>query len=89
VTRLGRCVEISADGMRFEGADQLDPESSGSIQIDHEELSLVLPFRSVYTTVKFEVAEFVLESEAQRRDLNLLISAISSPKPCKSLVRVS
>lgn len=87
-SRPGRCIEISADGMKFEGADLPDPQSSGSIQIDYEELSLVLPFRSVYTAAKFEVAEFVLKSAEQKRDVNLLISAISSPKPCKSLVRV-
>jgi hypothetical protein len=87
-TRLGRCVEISADGLKFEGTGPLDPDSSGSIQIDYEGLSLALPFKSVYAGAKFEVVEFVLASQEQKRSVSLLISAISSPKPCKSLVRV-
>jgi len=86
-SRLGRCTEISTDGMKV-AACPFVPNSSGSIQIDHEELSLELPFRTVYSALNMGAVEFTLESDEQKQAVDQLILLVSAPRPCRSMVLV-
>lgn len=84
-TRLGHCTEISVEGMKLEGPENSAAGSLGTVQISHEDLSLQLPFRTVYSQINCSGVVFIYESNEQRQKINYLVSLLSAPRPCTSL----
>jgi len=85
-TRLGRCLEISLEGMKVELEDQFAPNSDGAVEIDLDDLQLRLPFRVVYSVANTRGLKFTIETRKQREAVSDLVSSLSVPRPCTSLV---
>ena len=71
--------------MKLEGTDHSATGSLGSVQINHEDLSLQLPFKTVYSQINCSGVVFIYESNEQREKINYLVSLLSVPRPCTSL----
>lgn len=85
-TRRGRCLEISVEGMKVELEDQFAPTSDGSVEIPLDESQLQLPFRVIYAAANVRGLEFTFETLAQKQIAANLISALTAPRQCRSLV---
>ena len=85
-TRPGRCLEISVEGMKVELEDQFAPNSDGSVEIRCDELQLEIHFRVIYSESNVRGLEFTFRTGEQRKAVSDLVSRLSAPRPCRSLV---
>lgn len=77
-TQLGRCKEISTDGMRLELCDQVEANSIGSLKMNYESLSIEVGVRVTHIVPSFAGLKFVFESDRQRKDVERLVTLLAA-----------
>ena len=79
-THLGRCREISTEGMRRDLREPLPPDSFGTITMSYENLSVKLSVRVTHAKSDHDGLKFIYESDDQRNDLAHLVTLLLAPR---------
>jgi hypothetical protein len=87
-TLVGRCREISTDGMKLEMAEALRVDAAGAVQITFRNVSLDLPIRVIRCGEGCDGVQFVYGSDEEKDLVIQLISLLAdaSHHPGPSLV---
>jgi PilZ domain len=88
-TIVGRCREISIEGMRVELPQPVFPDACGTVSISYRELSLELPVCVAHSGTGQDGLKFLFESEEDRSGVERLVSLLAGPtdQPGPVLVR--
>jgi hypothetical protein len=77
-TQLGRCKEISVDGMRLELCEVVAANSLGTLRMNYESLRIELDARVTHTVSSSVGLKFVFESDRQRKDIERLVTLLAA-----------
>ena len=77
-TVIGRCKEISQEGMTFETRQPLTPGSSGVVSIGYQDRAIEIHARVAHVTETQSGLEFLYESETERSAVAQLVASLSS-----------
>lgn len=77
-TVIGRCREISQEGMTFEARQPLTPGSSGVVSIGYQDRVIEIQARVAHVTEAQSGLEFLYESEAERSAAAQLVASLAS-----------
>jgi PilZ domain len=81
-TCVGRCTEISAEGMRVTTSEPLSVESVGSVQVTYKSFTLAVPVRVVHCGTDCDGLQFLCESDEQRDDVARFVDLLTAkPQP--------
>jgi len=79
-THVGRCREISIEGMRLELREPLPLNSVGTVTMSHEFLSLKICVRVTHAKSDHDGLKFIFECDDQRNDLAHLVTLLSDSR---------
>lgn len=85
LTQLGRCKEISSEGMKVVLREPFSPDSFCAAHFDCEDLSFKMPVRVIHSGADSGGLKFIFESDDQRDAVGRLMEFLATPKPCTSL----
>ena len=77
--QVGRCTEISTEGMKLEVSEPLGPDSSGTAHISHEGVTLDVAVRVAHTSSSHDGVRFVFDSDEQRDEVTRLVGILAGP----------
>ncbi|MGA2538168.1 MAG: PilZ domain-containing protein [Terracidiphilus sp.] len=84
-THMGRCKEISVDGMRLELAERVSANAVGTVTMTCGSLTVELGTRVMHAEPNFAGLKFIYKSERQRKDVERLVTLLAAsaklPKP--------
>ena len=84
-TQLGRCREISTEGMRLELRLPLPPDSLGRVSMSYQSVTVELGVRVMRSEANFEGLKFLFECDEERNVIahlvTLLAAAQRRPRP--------
>jgi hypothetical protein len=75
-SQVGRCMEISTEGMKLELSRPLSPDSSGLVQIHYQGVTLELTVRVAHSSASHDGVRFVYESDEQRDEVIRLVELV-------------
>jgi hypothetical protein len=78
-TQVGRCLEISIEGMKLEAGQPLSPDSRGTVNLSYLGIAVELSIRVAHSGSSFDGVMFVYESEEQRDKVSQLVSLLARP----------
>ena len=78
--QVGRCTEISTEGMKLEVREPLCPDSAGSAHISLEGVTLDVAVRVAHSSSSHDGVRFVFESDEQRDEVTRLVGILSGPQ---------
>ena len=85
---LGRCSEISRDGMTLEIREAPAPKSAGTVLINAHDQSMEISARVAHVEANHVGLEFCYESETERDAMARLIASLAAgPRPGPVLLR--
>lgn len=76
-SQVGRCKEISTEGMRLEVRDPLAPDTAGTVHISYQGVALELTVRVAHSSSSHEGVRFVYETDEQRDEVIRLVALLS------------
>lgn len=76
-TQLGRCKEISVDGMRLELCDPVVPNTVATLKMNYESLRIELSARVTHVISNSAGLKFVFDSDRQRKDVERLVTLLA------------
>jgi hypothetical protein len=82
----GFCNELSSEGMRVAVDVPFSPGSFGSVSLNFESLSVMVPVAVVRSHANGSALRFVYESKEQRDAVAAIVAGLGRPRPCTSLV---
>ena len=87
--QLGRCTEISTEGMRLELRQPHPPDSCGVVSLTYQALTLELRVRVTNAGPTHDGLDFSYDFEEQKNVMNRLISLLTDAqnRPGPALVR--
>lgn len=77
-TLMGRCREISREGMRLEFLEPLPPHSFGTVSLDYQNCSLELNVRVAHAGVAHDGLEFIYETDTERDAVEHLVASLAA-----------
>jgi hypothetical protein len=77
-TSVGRCKDISHDGMRLELPDPLPPDARGTVAISYQGRTLELSVRVAHAANGG--LEFLYESEGERKAVEHLVASLAGAR---------
>jgi PilZ domain len=81
-TCVGRCTEISAEGMRVTTREPLSVDFIGSVQVTYKSITLAVPVRVVHCGTGCDGLQFLCESDEQREDVARFVELLTAkPNP--------
>jgi PilZ domain len=80
-TQVGRCLEISVEGMKLEAGQPLSPDSRGTVHLTYLGIAVELSIRVAHAGSAFDGVTFVYDSEEQRDKVSQLVSLLARPTP--------
>jgi hypothetical protein len=84
-THIGRCKEISVDGMRLELPERVAPNSVGTVTMCYGSVAIELGTRVMHVEPNFAGLKFIYANERQRKDVERLVTLLAAsaklPKP--------
>ena len=84
---FGRCVEISAEGMKLNLREPLTVDAPGVVHVSFASATLDLPVRIAHCGEECEGVQFVYGSDAERDQVISFIALIAgSPRPGPTLL---
>jgi PilZ domain len=78
-TQVGRCTEISTEGMKLEVREPLSPETSGTAHISYQGVTLDVAVRVAHSSSSHDGVRFVYESDEQRDEVSRLVEILAGP----------
>jgi hypothetical protein len=88
-TQLGRCTEISTEGMRVDLSEPLPPDSFGVVSLTYESLTLEIGIRVTHAKSNYDGLKFLYESDEQRLAVAHLVSLVTASRKGPGPVLVS
>ena len=79
-TLVGRCIEMSKEGLRLDLGEQLDSDSCGKVFLVHQGRTLEFSVRVIHAGAKFCGMEFIYSSEAEQNELAHLVESLAVPQ---------
>jgi hypothetical protein len=77
-TLIGRCTEISQDGMRLELRHPLPADACGVVRMSYQEWNLELNVRVAHVGATHGGLEFIYESDRERIAVARLIASLAA-----------
>ena len=77
-TLIGRCKEISQEGMTFEVRQPLTPGSSGAVSINYLDHTIEIQARVAHVTETHGGLEFLYESEMEKSAVAQLVVSLAA-----------
>jgi PilZ domain len=77
--QVGRCTEISTEGMKMEVHEPLSPDSSGTVHLNYQGITLDVAVRVAHSSSSHEGLRFVFESDEQRDEVTRLVEILAAP----------
>jgi hypothetical protein len=77
-TLIGRCKEISQEGMTFEVRQPLTPGSSGTVSISYQDHTIEIHARVAHVTETHGGLEFLYGSDAERSAVTHLVASLAA-----------
>lgn len=81
-SQLGRCKEISEEGMKIELNEPFSLDSYMSAFLICEDLSLNLPVRVMHVGPDSSGVKFIYESRAQRERVSRVVASLTGQRFC-------
>jgi len=78
-TQLGRCKEISEEGMKIEFNDPASLNSYGAAYLICDDLGLQVSVRVMHIGAESSGIKFLYESRAQRERVSRLVASLTGP----------
>ena len=88
-TRMGRCRDISRDGMRLELCQPLPPDASGTVSMTFQDQTLQLNVRVAHAGATQDGMKFIYTSDSERNAVARLVASLTHPHDRRRLVLVS
>ena len=75
---IGRCREISQEGMTFEARQPFTPGSSGVVSINYQDRTVEIHARVAHIAETHSGLEFLCESEMEKSAVAQLVASLAS-----------
>ncbi|MGP8258731.1 MAG: PilZ domain-containing protein [Acidobacteriaceae bacterium] len=88
-TRLGRCRDISREGMRMELGQPLPPDACGTVSMTFQNQTLELNVRVAHAGATQDGMKFIYTSDSERNAVARLLASLTLPRDRRRPVLVS
>jgi hypothetical protein len=88
-TRLGRCRDISREGMRLELCQPLPPDACGTVSMTFQNQTLELNVRVAHAGATQDGMKFIYTSDSERNAVARLVASLTAPQDRRRLALVS
>src|ERR1700744_1997001 len=78
-SQVGRCKEVSTEGMKLELRQPLAPDACGTVCFSYQDFAFELPVRVAHSGASYDGVKFLYESEEQRDEVTRFVARLSAP----------